>query len=189
MTESLVVLPHTGLRVPHTRLNVTSLKTLPTPDGEAFTATLRLDGRVIGHIHNDGHGGATTWSTNGTSFSWRDLDMFVAACRAPAGTVPLEENVLDELVEEYATTRTVAKHERANRTPLRLCQLIDGVTYGAGEAAATKVTTPAHRQRLITELAAASPAGEDEWWQLWNGAAWEDLTPRPTAGTDEAAPR
>lgn len=180
MSERLVVLPHTGLRVPHTRLSVTSLQTLPTPDGEAFTATLRLGGRIVGHIHNDGNGGATTWSTNGTGFSWRDLDAFVAACRTPAGTEPPEEHVLDDLVEEYATSRIVAKLERANRTPLRLCRLINGITYSVGRAAATKVTTPAHRQRLIGELAVHSPAKDDEWWQLWTGAAWDDLTERPT---------
>jgi hypothetical protein len=180
MSEPLVVLPHTGLRVPHARLRVTSLKTMPTPDGEAFTATLRLDGRIVGHIHNDGNGGATTWSTNGTGFSWRELDAFIAACRTPHGTAPAEEHVLDDLVEEYATSRIVTKHVRANRSPLRLCRLVNGLTYTVGLAAATTVTTPAHRARLVGELAVHSPAEDDEWWQLWTGAAWDDLTQRPT---------
>jgi hypothetical protein len=186
MTEPLIVLPHTGLHVPHTRLRVSSLKRLRTPDGEAFTATLRLDGRIVGHIHNDGNGGATTWTTTGTGFSWRDLDAYVAACRTDAGTATLEEHILDDLVEEYSSTRTVAKADRAGHTALRLCQLINGVTFTVGEATATRVTTPEHRQRLIADLAAKSPAAADEWWQIWNGTAWEDLTPRPTAPVDEA---
>jgi hypothetical protein len=186
MTEPLIVLPHTGLHVPHTRLRVNSLKTLRTPDGEAFTATRRLDGRIVGYIHNDGNGGATTWTTTGTGFSWRDLDAYVAACRTDAGTATLGEHILDDLVEEYSSTRTVAKADRAGHTALRLCQLINRVTFTVGEATATRVTTPTHRQRLIADLAAKTPAAADEWWQLWNGTAWEDLTPRPTAPADEA---
>jgi hypothetical protein len=189
MPEPHIVLPHTGLRMPHTRLTVTSKKTLPTPDGEAFTATLRLDGRIVGHIHNDGWGGPTTWTPTGAGFSWRDLDAFSTECRTQSGTAPMEETVLDDLVEEYATARRVAKHDRAGRTALRLCQLVDGNIYSAAEAAATRVTTAAHRQRLIGELAAALPADEDQWWQLWTGHAWDDLTDRPTQPADEAAPQ
>jgi hypothetical protein len=187
MTEPLIVLPHTGLHVPHRRLRVSSLKTLRTPEGEAFTATLRLDGRLVGYIHNDGNGGATTWTTTGTGFGRRDLDAYVAACRTDAGTAALEEHILDDLVEEYASARTVAKADRAGHTALRLCQLINGATFTVGGATATRVITPAHRQRLAVDLAAKSPAGDDEWWQLWNGTAWKDVTPRPTAPADEAA--
>jgi hypothetical protein len=186
MTEPLIVLPHTGLHVPHTRLRVSSLKTLRTPDGAAFTATLRLDGRIVGAIHNDGNGGATTWSAAGSGSRRHDLDAFVAACRTDDGIATLEEHVLDDLVDEYESARTVANADLAGHTALRLRQLINGITFTVGEATAKPITTPAHRGRLVAELAAASPAGADEWWQLWHGTVWEDLTPRPAPSTDEA---
>jgi hypothetical protein len=52
------MLTHTDLRVPHDRLRVSSVKQMATHNGVAFTAVLRLDGRRVGTIENDGNGGA-----------------------------------------------------------------------------------------------------------------------------------
>jgi hypothetical protein len=185
MPVTLHVLPHTGLQVPHTRLRVSSLKTLPTPDGEAFAATLRLQDRIVGSIDNEGYGGPTAFHTNATGFSWLDLEAYVAACRTESGRPPTEEIVLDDLVEEYRCARRVAKAHRAGHTALRLCEAFDGDIFHVGVATSARITTDAQRQRLITELA-ATPTTGGEWWQLWTGTAWEDLTPRPAVTTDEA---
>jgi hypothetical protein len=185
MPDDFTVLPHTGLRVPHTRLRVSSLKTLPTPDGEAFTATLRLQGRIVGWIDNDGRGGPTGFRTNGTSFGWRDLQAYVATCRTAAGRAPSEDTVLDDLVEEYRCQRRVASADRTGHTALRLCEAFNGDVLHVGMATAARITTDAQRQQLIAELA-GTPITHREWWQLWTGTAWQDLTARPAAPTDEA---
>ncbi|HEY7224661.1 MAG TPA: hypothetical protein VH561_13880 [Micromonosporaceae bacterium] len=180
MAESLVALPHSGLRVPHTDLHVTSARTLPGSDGEMLHAVLRRNGRVVGHLVNEGRGGPTFFQSTGAGFGWRDLEAFVAACRTPAGDQVPDEHVLDVLVDEYRTTRSVTATTKRNLTPLRLCVLLDGLTFRVGHAAAKPITTPERRARLCAELAHAGTVLDGEWWQLWNpGRGWEDLTPRP----------
>ena len=52
-----------------------------------------------------------------------------------------------------------------------------------GDAEATLVRTPADRNRLIAQLLQTGAPKPGEWWQLWTGDHWNDLTPRPTTHT------
>ena len=183
MTGQLVTLPHSGLRVPHTDLRVTAARTMTGTDGEMLNATLRLRTAVVGYLVNEGLGGPTSFQPTGTGFGWRDLQAYVGACRNPAGEPVLEEHVLDLLVDEYRTTRAITAATRRNQSLLRLCVLLDGLTFRIGEATARPVTTPARLAKLRAELAAAQTLRDGEWWQLWTGQRWEDLTDRPTTQT------
>jgi hypothetical protein len=192
LAAELVTLPHTGIRVPIANLRVTSLRELPTPDGVAFTATLRLDRISTGTIHNEGMGGPTTYdAVAGSPLGPRDMTALVAASRSASGQPISEENLLDELVTEYENDCHVATAARAGRSPIRLMAPIGGdehladVYYTAHRTTAAAITTRAHRQALIVELRRQDiPAGA--WWQLWTGQQWTNLTV-PTRLREEQA--
>ena len=57
-------LPHSGLTVPHDAYTVTAYTERKTHDGVAFTGTLRLNGKIIGTVENDGVGGPDTFHSN-----------------------------------------------------------------------------------------------------------------------------
>lgn len=187
-TTDLTALVHTGLQVPHTRLAVTALRQLSLHDGVAFTATLRHDRQVVGTIENQGTGGGTWFiPTHRATFGDTDLRAFADACRTAAGTVPTVEEILDDLVTEYDTSRAIRRAQRAGRTLLRLYDYIYdehdqpfGEPIIHSEATAVPPTTDRARQALIAELTTNVPAGPHAWWRIWNGHAWDDLTPRPT---------
>ena len=191
----LVTLPHTGIRVPDPRLRVSSLRQLPTPDGVAYTATLRLGRTPVGTLHNEGRGGPTSYHpAAGSPFGHRQLADFVAASRTTDGQPLTEEDLLEGLVTEYDNTKHVAAATRAGRSPLRLQAPLgagDGladVYYTAHRTTAAKVTTPAQRDALVAELRRREVV-DGAWWQLWTGQRWDDLTaPPPPDPEQEAAP-
>ena len=181
----LVTLPHTDIRVPDPTLRVSSLRQLPTPDGVAYTATLRQGRTPLGTIHNEGMGGPTTYHpAAGSPFGPRQLTAFVAASRTAEGQPISEEELLEDLITEYEHAKEVTKATRLGRTPLRLRsplgddEHLADVYYTARHATAAKVTTTAHRAALVAELK-RTPIEAGQWWQLWNGEEWEDLTPAP----------
>jgi hypothetical protein len=182
----LITLAHTGLRVAHDRLDITGYRELPTVDGVAFTATLRLDQQPVGLIQNEGVGGATTFYPNASAgFGHRDLDAYAHASRTPGGFRATDDGVLDDLITETLTARRVARSTRTGRSALRLLALLGGEDHlEVGDAEATLVRTPADRDRLIAQLLASGAPKPDEWWQLWTGDHWDDLTPRPATHTD-----
>jgi hypothetical protein len=187
----LVTLPHTGVRVPDANLRVSSLRQLPTPDGVAYTATLRQGSTPVGTIHNEGIGGATSYSPlAGSPFGLRQLVAFVAASRTADGQAISEEELLEDWVTEFEHDKEVTTATRLGRSLLRLRSPLsaadtfhdehfDDVYYTARHATAAKVTTAADRTALVDELRRISiEAGQ--WWQLWTGERWEDLTPPPS---------
>jgi len=120
-TEPLVALPHSGLRVPDLRLNMSDYQELPMADGVAFTATLRLDGRIVGTVENNGTGGATTYDPVALSpFRRRDVQEYAARCRTSAGHTVLDEDLLDALVTEFQTGQAIAAATRTGRSTVRL---------------------------------------------------------------------
>lgn len=179
MPDDLVTLPHSGLRVPNPDLHVTSAQTMPGSDGWMLNATLRLRTRIVGYVIDKGDGGPTFYQPSGTSFGWRELATYVAACRNPAGAPVSEETVLNVLVDEYTTGRAITAATRGNQTLVRLCTAWDGLTYAKGTAHATRVTTAAHRTRLLTGLADSHTIEPDDWWQMWTGTGWDDLSHPP----------
>jgi hypothetical protein len=191
-SADLVTLPHTGIQVPDPTLRVSSLRQLPAPDGVAYTATLRQGRTPVGTIHNEGMGGATSYHpAAGSPFGLRQLAAFVAASRTADGQPLSEEQLLEDWITEHEHAKEVAKATRLGRSPLRLRAPLDqqhfpDVIYTARHATAPKVTTAAQRTALIAELR-RTPIGAGQWWQLWTGQRWEELTPprahRPEAGT------
>jgi hypothetical protein len=189
----LVTLPHTGIRVPGLGLQVTSLRQLRTPDGVAYTATLRLGPTPVGTIANEGNGGATVYHpTAGSPFDRQQLAAFVAASRTADGQPMPEEQLLEELISEYENVKHVTQATRARRSPVRLMAPI-GDRLDAGYATvhrttAAKIATAAQRAALITDLQRRQ-VDEGVWWQLWTGQRWEDLTapPPPAAGEKDVS--
>ena len=182
LAVDLVTLPHTGIRVPDANLRVTSYRELPTSDGVAYTATVRLGRTPVGTLHNEGMGGLTSYHpATGSPFGYRHLAAFVAASRTADGQPISEEDLLEELVTEYENATHVAKAVRAGRSPLRLraplgdSDGLDDVYYTAERATTAKVTTPAQRDTLVAQLH-TTPVIDGAWWQLWAGHAWQDLT-------------
>lgn len=94
----MITLPHTVLHVPHDRLRVTSLRELPTSNGVAFTANLRLDRKQVGVIEDAGRGGGPLFSPYpDTGFGFTALNAFAAACRHHGEPVSTER-LLSDLV-------------------------------------------------------------------------------------------
>jgi hypothetical protein len=168
--DGLVPLVHSDLRVPHRRLRVTALHQLPTSDGVAFTAEVRLDNAPVGMIENDGHGGATSYvAVNSSPFNWRDMHQFVTACRRNGEPVD-EERVLNSLVDEFDLTREI---ERAANVGLTVVRLM------SPQWCLTIRTIAAINTTRLTDLAIhltnepAAPAGA--LWQIWTTGGWRDL--------------
>jgi hypothetical protein len=180
----LISLPHTGLAVPHTRLEVTSLKQLETSCGVAFTATLRLQRQVVGTVENEGSGGPTTFYPHGrATFGHRHLDQYAAGCRSATGETVTAEHVMDDLVTEYETGRSIRRANAKGKTLLREMEFIYddddqpvGEPFAAGQATCRPPLNLADRAALLRQL---PPSAGHRWWQIWTGARWEDLTPRP----------
>lgn len=85
MQPETFTLPHSGLKVPHTGYAVTSYREHKSWDGVAFTATLRLNGKIVGTIDNEGRGGPDTFHpTASTAEGYRDnrdaVEAFAAHC-------------------------------------------------------------------------------------------------------------
>lgn len=187
----LVTLPHTGVQVPDPTLRVSSLRQLPTPDGVAYTATLRRGRTPVGTIHNEGMGGATSYHPSaGSPFGSRQLAAFVAASRTADGRPISEEQLLEHWVTEYEHDKEITTATRLGRSPLRLRSPLsaadtfhdehfDDVYYTARHATTANVTTADDRTALIAELRRI-PIEPGQWWQRWTGQRWEDLTTPPS---------
>lgn len=98
-SDALILLPHSGLRVPHARLTVTSLKQFEMSRGVAYTATLRLDGTIVGTIENEGCGGETMFQPRpGAGFGYDELNAYAGQCHTVGGWNSTE-SVLNDLVD------------------------------------------------------------------------------------------
>ncbi|GIM90129.1 hypothetical protein [Paractinoplanes toevensis] len=184
-------LPHSGLTVPHDGYTVTAYKELSTRDGVAFTATLRLNRKIIGTVENDGVGGPDTFHPNhalANAGQQAALETFAAQCTDAEGHTPDVEYVLGDLVIEYQTRRNIARAAKRGNTLLRLMQDHEDGNRPQGWASVTGLletaqTVAANRGRLRASLLghtrhAPPPLG---WWQLWQAdqSRWTDLTDRP----------
>jgi hypothetical protein len=190
--QNPTLLPHSALTVPHNRYTVTSYKEHQTHDGVAFTATLRLNNKIIGTIENDGRGGPDIFYPH-TASGMREqrdaLEAFAARCTDARGVTPDVELLLGDLVTEYQTSRAIARAAKRGNTLLRLLQdhTFGDDPMGWPSPTATTETRPsgaADRERLRAHLLddpeLAPPALA--WWQIWDADAsrWIDVTDRPT---------
>lgn len=167
----MIALPHSRLHVPHDRLHVSSLKELPTSDGVAFTATLRLDGKRVGVIEDHGRGGGSSYLPDpGSAFGYDELNTFAAACRRDKEPVSTE-GVLNDLVTEYDLRRRVKRATAAGGTMLRLVTDDGYITETA--TVRNPPSNAAKRQIVVAELKNHG----DGRWELWTGHIWEPLNP------------
>jgi hypothetical protein len=180
----LVTLPHTGIRVPSTSLRITAVRDLAsTPDGGAYTATLQMGAIPVGHVHNEGWGGPTTYDTaDGSPFDLDQLAAFVAASR-DANNEPLtEDGLLEELVTEYEGAAHVAEATRLGRSAIRLQEPLgegDGLAgyfVTAERGIVPPIVTPVDRDELTCSLQRRDVL-DGSRWQLWTGQRWEGLPP------------
>jgi hypothetical protein len=179
-------LPHTGLRVPHDRYKVTSLREHNSHDGVAFVATLRYDGKPIGTIENGGTGGPTLFHPkmlrNDPGYHPETLlDLYAADARTEQGDPADLEAVLNDLVTEYDWPKRIAKADKLGRTIGRM--MINDEHIGAYTVAMVELGRPYPaldlEQARTGLLNGKNWPGDDGWWQLWTGTAWVDATPRP----------
>lgn len=177
-----VVLPHTGISVPHTRLTLRKLRSIPTSDGEAYTAELLLDGRAVGVIENTGTGGPTTWlPLDRDIFGHAQMHAFVAACRDEHGQPIAEEFVLAELFEETRTARDVTRYLKAGKVVVRTVAAITSDRAVVATFADAYYGVPAEWATRPDELAASMwrQRPDAHAIELWTGERWDAL---PSAG-------
>lgn len=171
--QQYVILPHTGLRVPHDRLRVTELQQMSTRNGVAFTATVAFDGVTVGTITNNGNGGATEPYVAHPLFGWRELAGYVGASRRN-GAPATEEQVLDALVEEYDTAEHVRAATASGSAAVRLRD-DDGNTLDLHTVRPVSARTTDAVADLTRHLTAAFPNPYGTQWQIWAGTGWRVL--------------
>ena len=181
----MIPLPHTGLQIPHDRLNIHTFAELETPNGVAFTAKLTLDGRTAGVIANQGNGGGTYYQPDADSpFGHRAVAEFASACRTETGRVPGEEDLLDLLIEEHTIAQELAAAQMLGKTLGRhIYPLHDdpdhelaGETYVCETRHLYPVTHATQGERdILARLLDIWVPCEGGTWQIWINGAWTPL--------------
>lgn len=169
--DGLIALVHSDVRVPHRRLRVTALHQLPTSDGVAFTAELRLDTTPVGTIENDGHGGETTFrSRHHDMFGWRQMQEYVERCRRHGDHVD-EATLLNSLVDEFDLTAEITRAAKAGLTLVRLMDP-QGRCLTIRAVAAVNTTRLTDLAVHLTNDPVAIPGGI---WQIWSTGGWRHV--------------
>mgnify|MGYP003471701048 CR=1 FL=1 len=183
--QRFVELVHTPqLRLPHQRLVVTGVERLATHNGAAFTATLALDGQVVGTIEDNGNGGEIMLYSPNDLFGWQGMRVFLDGCRL-GGTQPSQKRVLDALVEEFELDRDVTAAQAVGDTYVRLVT-DDGVTGELRRVSPRPVGAAALRE-LATDLASEPTPPWARTWVIWSGGRWRPVAPAagPAANADD----
>lgn len=189
IVDGLTQLPHSGLRVPHTRLHVTSYRGIETGRGVAFTATLRLGNIPVGTIENPGNGGATWLDFHDhRAYGPAQFNEFVAACRYDSGRDVGEEDVLTDLTTEYEIGQAIKRAEAGvnKRAVMRWMEFIHNADGPVGEPfpndfrTCNKALALMFRDVLVKQMQ-GQVLSDYGWWELWTGERWERLT-KPVVG-------
>jgi hypothetical protein len=171
--REFVLATHQPLRMPHDRLTVTAVNPMPTSDGIAYTATLRLDGQPVGTVEHTGDG-STVFHPAGHGLGRADLDVFVDGCRW-RGRAASEGTVLQALVAEYEITAQTAAAEADG---LALIVLRDGdehvvsTDYRLGRSHVGAGGMQMLAMRLTAAAAERYPDQAQFVWQVWTGDRW-----------------
>jgi hypothetical protein len=167
-TQTLTKLPASNITIPASDYHVTNVRTMQTLDGHAFTATLRLDKRIVANIQQDGNGGPTFahWINHKAQ---SDFAAYVAQFDGKWGESVYEggfdwdeESVIDHLVEEVILAREL------NRKYKKAILLLDAETTDPTEGYATIKGTTHEDPRLDRILAKFAPTTT----HVWNGNEW-----------------
>lgn len=124
-TTTTVVLPYTEQTVSASlaEFTITSLKQMNTRDGVAYNGTLRRNGKIVGTLENDGHGGGTFPYFN-TGDTWPIWNAAVAESAPHLTTAELgdafaSECACDALIDEYDTGRLIKRAAKKGETVVR----------------------------------------------------------------------
>lgn len=179
-TGVAVVLPHTGLRAPHSRLTVRDLRPRPAASRVAYGAVLYLDELPVGKVTRPR--GTGTWFEPyaGTPFGAADLDAFVALCRDEDGDEVAVDGVLTALIDEQETAALVQAWLAKHRTPVRLLAPIKplGCGHGHVKGLPAGIGAPADPEwwgAIVRRLHRQRPLAGGEVFQIWTGTAWQAL--------------
>lgn len=167
--QQYVLLPHTpGMRVPHDRWQLTDVAWHPTGKGFlALTATLTLDGTLVGALRHDGTD--THLTTEGATPGW---DAYVAASEH-LGQPVTAARLLDALVTETAIGEALTRIADADAAVIRL---IDDI----GRTLTIRPVIPAPRDWTALRAFGQTIAGADgdngtTRWEFWTGRSWRTL--------------
>jgi hypothetical protein len=168
--QQFVLLPHTWLRVPHDRIQVINVRTVPDTPGRQI-AVLALDGMPVAEAAVTADGPHLSWL--GGRLHRDDWAAYLTACRHH-GRPASEAHVLDALVTEYQVALAV---RQADADGGALARLLDA----DGSILRLRPVWPAPRghaarMHLGELLREQEPHPQGHLWQLWTGAAWRHLT-------------
>ncbi|BFU47721.1 DUF4314 domain-containing protein [Krasilnikovia sp. MM14-A1004] len=166
--QDFELLRHTpGMRVPHTRLQLTNMRYQPVSTGLAFTATLALDGRPLATVTDDGAGAPTLDPADLTAIH-DGLRAYLGHCRFHGSSVDMPR-LLQALADEHFLSHAVAQAEVDGGTQLRLVD-------DAGHTRALRPVTPAPAGlTALLELGRSLTCGPGQQWQIWTGTSWFTL--------------
>ncbi|MDG4784902.1 hypothetical protein O7626_02970 [Micromonospora sp. WMMD1102] len=176
-----IVLPHTGLGVPHGRLSARDLRHRDLGGSRVgYSAVLYLDEQVAGRILNDY--GTDTWfePVEATPFGEADLAAFVGQCRDEDGATVTVETVLDALIDEQEAADAVRQVLTREWTPVRLLTPIQPAGQGHGHVKGLPFGAGAPADRtwwgaIVRALHHKRPLNDGEIYQIWTGQVWEAL--------------
>ncbi|MET8147861.1 hypothetical protein ACIBSW_24905 [Actinoplanes sp. NPDC049668] len=170
--QEYVPLRHTpGMRVPHDRWQLTDIAWHATGNRVmGLTATLTLDGMVVGALGNDSAETETHLIDQGVPPGW---DAYVAGSR-DLGQPVTAQRLLDALVTETAVGEAFTRIADADAVLIRL---IDDT----GRTLAIRPVIPAPRGWDALRALGESVAGADNdtgvatSWEFWTGRSWRTL--------------
>lgn len=163
-----VVLPHTGLAVPHREFEITDLHA--ASDLSSYRASLSYRGRPVGIIEDEGRGGGASFRPL-TFSDTAPVRQFAAEATRNGDSVS-EEGFYDDLVREHYMERITQLATRRGQTLVR--------GFSSSGSIVIFVTLEEHPSRFTTRdaqrLAAETP--QVERWEMWTGPHWAPVHPR-----------
>lgn len=185
----MITLPHTGLQLPHNRLNCENFTPVLAEDDDVdFALTLTLDGDPAGTITNHDTGGTITYQPYTNSlFNLHELTHLAAASRTQAGRTPDVETVLKLLTEEHVIDQLLAEAQRDGATLVRHTHP-DPDDGDSGDGKPREIYNcdvfqidPNIRYRTRAEcedlarLLNRDTTCTNPTWQIWRGHTWTPL--------------
>jgi hypothetical protein len=168
--QQFVVLPHTWLRVPHDRIQVMNVRTVPETPRRSI-AILALDGVPVAEADITPDGSHLSWLSVGLHRD--DWAAYLTGCRRH-GQPASEAQVLDALATEYQVGLAVRQADADGGVLTRLLA-------ADGSLLRLRPVWPAPRghaaRRHLGELLCVEdPHPQGHLWQMWTGTAWRHLT-------------
>lgn len=159
------LLPATLVPAPDRNWAVTSLKSMETRNGVAFNGTLRLDGKIVGVIENQGNGGGT-WAdcrTREANEAWRAS----AEAYAKDSTYNSHEDLADALVNEYEIAKMLNQRGTIHVLPAGAKVVDDEPPFDFGFVS--------YKTNATDDQARDLARREHPGARIWLNGGWESL--------------